>query len=138
MLAEAGVPVNVLVAPVIPGLTDHEIPAILEASAEAGARTAGMVLLRLPWAVKDLFSSWLGTHVPGKKDRVLDRLREMHGGKLYDARWGKRMRGEGVFSRQINDLFAICSRRAGLRAKRAELATHHFRRPSGSQLEFAL
>src|SRR5580658_6981217 len=81
MLAEAGVPVNVLVAPVIPGLTDHEIPAILGAAAEEGARTAGMVLLRLPWAVKDLFTSWLEAHVPGKKDRVLGRLRQMHGGK---------------------------------------------------------
>jgi DNA repair photolyase len=138
MLAEAGVPVNVLVAPVIPGLTDHELPAILGAAAEAGARTAGMVLLRLPWAVKDLFSLWLETHVPGKKERVLDRLRQMHGGKLYDAQWGKRMRGEGVFARQIEDLFAISSRRAGLRETRTELATRHFKRPSGSQLEFAL
>jgi DNA repair photolyase len=97
-----------------------------------------MVLLRLPWGVKDIFTSWLEAHVPGKKGRVLGRLRQMHGGKLYDARWGKRMRGEGVFSRQIEDLFAISSRRAGLRGTRAELATHHFRRPSGSQLELAL
>jgi DNA repair photolyase len=138
MLAEAGVPVNVLVAPVIPGLTDHEIPAILGAAAEAGARSAGMVLLRLPWAVKDLFSAWLDAHVPGKKEKVLERLKQMHGGKLYNPQWGTRMRGEGVYARQIEDLFAISSRRAGLRDVIPELSTRHVRRPPGSQLEFAL
>ncbi|MEO6568453.1 MAG: PA0069 family radical SAM protein, partial [Opitutaceae bacterium] len=83
-LTAAGIPVNVLVAPVIPGLNDHEIPAILDAVAEAGARTANYVLLRLPHAVKDVFTQWLEDHEPGKKGRVLDRLRALRGGKLYD------------------------------------------------------
>jgi len=138
VLAEAGVPVNVLVAPVIPGLTDHELPAILEAAAAAGARSAGMVLLRLPWAVKDVFSSWLDAHAPTKKERILGRLREMHGGKLYDSSWGARMRGEGVFAKQLQDLFAIAARRTGLGAERFRLSAAHFRRPAGAQLELGL
>jgi DNA repair photolyase len=137
MLADAGVPVNVLVAPVIPGLTDHEIPSILGAAAGAGARRASMVLLRLPWAVKDIFSSWLDLHAPGKKERVLDRLRSMHGGKLYDPDWGKRMKGEGIFARQISDLFAIAARRAGLNKAPLTLSAEHFRRPAGAQLKLA-
>jgi DNA repair photolyase len=137
MLSDAGIPVNVLVAPVIPGLTDHEMPSILEAVAEAGARRAGMVLLRLPWAVKDIFTSWLEAHVPGKKDRVLDRLRQMRGGKLYDAEWGRRMKGEGVLAKQISDLFVIAARRAGLNKSAIDLSTRHFRRPPGAQLELS-
>jgi DNA repair photolyase len=137
MLAGAGVPVNVLVAPVIPGLTDHEMPSILEAAAEAGATRASMTLLRLPWAVKEIFTSWLEAHVPGKKERVLDRVRQMRGGKLYEADWGKRMKGEGIFAKQISDLFAIAARRAGLNKSAIELSTRHFRRPAGAQLELA-
>jgi DNA repair photolyase len=137
MLADAGVPVNVLVAPVIPGLTDHELPSILEAAADAGARTASMVLLRLPWAVKDIFTSWLDAHEPGKKERVLGLLRQMRGGKLYDAQWGKRMKGEGVFAKQIGDLFAVASRRAGLAGSEFQLSARNFRRPPGAQLELS-
>lgn len=135
MLAAAGIPVNVMVAPVIPGLTDHELPSILDAAAGAGARTACMALLRLPWAVKDIFSAWLEAHVPRKKERVLDRLRKMHGGRLYDAEWGARMRGRGVLAAQIGDLFAIARRRAGLDGTAAHLSTEHFRRTGGAQLE---
>ena len=138
MLSDAGIPVNVLVAPVIPGLNDHEIPAILDASAKAGARSAAMVLLRLPWAVKDVFSAWLDAHVPGKKERVLSRLRGMRGGKLYNPEWGARMTGEGVFATQIQDLFRLSARRAGLDRGRAVLSTEHFRRPAGAQLELGL
>jgi DNA repair photolyase len=134
LLAEAGVPVNVLVAPIIPGLTDHEMPAILAAAAEAGAQRASKVILRLPYAVKDIFSAWLDTHVPGKKERVLSRVREMRGGKLNVSEWGKRMRGEGIFADQIHDLFAVAARRAGLNRVEWDLRTDHFRRPGG-QLE---
>jgi DNA repair photolyase len=137
MLADAGVPVTVLVAPVIPGLTDHEMPAILAAAAEAGARRAGKVILRLPWAVKDIFSAWLETHVPGKKDRVLARIRELRGGKLYVSEWGKRMRGEGIFAEQIHNLFTVAARRAGLNEEPITLSPEHFRRPGG-QLELRL
>jgi len=135
LLADAGVPVNVLVAPVIPGLTDHEIPAILDAAAAAGARRAGYVLLRLPYAVKDIFLQWLETELPSKKDRVLSRLRELRGGKLYDATFGQRMRGEGIFAEQIKQLFAVSARRAGLNRSEIKLSTAHFRRPGGTQLE---
>jgi DNA repair photolyase len=136
MLADAGIPVGVLIAPVIPGLTDHELPSIVEAAAQAGARSASMVLLRLPWAVKDIFSAWLDAHVPGKKDRVLSRLRDMRGGKLYRSEWGERMRGEWVFAKQMEDLFAISVRRAGLGSRPVTLSAEHFRRPPGPQLEF--
>jgi DNA repair photolyase len=138
LLAAAGVPVRVLVAPVIPGLTDHELPAILGAAAEAGARGAGYVLLRLPYAVKDVFLQWLETHEPGKRARVLSRLRDLRGGKLYDATFGTRMRGEGLFAEQIARLFAVAARRAGLDRDDTRLSVANFRRPGGQQLEFAV
>jgi DNA repair photolyase len=138
LLSGEGIPVSVLVAPVIPGLTDHELPSIIDAAAKAGARTAGMTLLRLPWAVKDVFSAWLDAHVPGKKDRILDRLRQMRGGKLYDSDWETRMRGEGIFAKQIGDLFAIAVRRAGLNGMANSLSVENFRRPGGAQLELGL
>jgi DNA repair photolyase len=135
MLADAGVPVGVMVAPVIPGLTDHELPAILAAAAEAGATRAGFVTLRLPHAVKDVFLQWLDDHEPGKKERVLSRLRELHGGKLYNATFGDRMRGQGIFAEQIRQMFEVASRRAGLQREHPALSTAHFRRPDGNQLE---
>lgn len=133
-LTEAGVPVSVFVAPVIPGLNDHEIPAILQAVAAAGAQRASYVMLRLPHAVKDVFLQWLDDHEPGKKARVLDRLRTLRGGQLYDSEWGKRMRGEGIFADQIRDLFNVSARRTGLDRDRIALSTEHFRRPDGRQL----
>jgi len=136
-LSAAGVPVGVLVAPVIPGLTDHEVPAILDAVAAAGAKRASYVLLRLPFAVKDIFTQWLDDHVPTKKARVLDRLREMRGGKLYDSGWGTRMRGQGVFAEQLDNLFAVAARRAGLSRDHPALSIAHFRRP-GEQLSLSL
>ena len=135
LLAAAGVPVNVLVAPVIPGLTDHELPAILAAAAEAGARRAGFVVLRLPYAVKDVFLQWLDDHEPGKKARVLSRIRDLRGGKLYDATFGDRMRGQGIFAEQIRQMFEVNARRAGLNREEFSLSTEHFRRPGGRQLE---
>ncbi len=134
-LATVGVPVNVLVAPIIPGLNDHEIPAVLAAAAAAGARYAGCELLRLPHAVKDVFLAWLDAHEPGKKERVLARLRAMRGGRLNDSQFGRRMRGEGIFADQIHDLFKTAARRAGLSLGEIELSTAHFRRPGGAQLE---
>jgi DNA repair photolyase len=126
-LSEAGVPVRVLVAPVIPGLTDHELPAILAAAAEAGATAAGYVPLRLPHGLKELFETWLGTHFPDRKEKVLNRVRDLRGGKLYDAAWGTRMRGEGAFAAQMAALFATGCRRAGL-AERVPLSAAAFRR----------
>jgi DNA repair photolyase len=135
MLVDAGVPVGVMVAPVIPGLTEHELPAILSAVAAAGATRALYAVLRLPYAVKDLFLQWLELHEPAKKDRVVARLRELRGGKLYDATFGTRMRGEGIFAEQIRLMFDVASRRAGLNRGELPLSTAHFRRPGGVQLE---
>jgi DNA repair photolyase len=124
-----------MIAPVIPGLTDHEIPAILAAAAEAGASHAGKILLRLPHSVKDIFLDWLDVHAPGKKARVIDRIREIRGGELNVADWGKRFRGEGIFAEQIHNLFHVSARRAGLDQPFPELSTAHFRRPGGTQLD---
>ncbi len=135
MLADAGVPVGVMVAPIIPGLTDHEMPAILDAVAAAGAKRANYVVLRLPYAVKDVFLAWLDAHAPSKKDRVVSRIRELRGGKLYDATFGARLRGEGIFAAQIKQLFDVSARRAGLNREDFHLSTAHFRRPGGEQME---
>jgi DNA repair photolyase len=132
-LAAAGVPVGVLVAPVIPGLTDHELPAILEAAAAAGARHAGYVLLRLPHGVANLFTQWLERHFPEKKERVLGRLRGLRGGRLNDARFGTRMRGQGPAAAMVRQLFALACRRAGIGGRGPELSTAAFRRPGGTQ-----
>lgn len=132
-LDRVGVPVGVLVAPVIPGLTDHEMPAILEAAAAAGARHAGYVLLRLPHGVADLFATWLGQHFPDKKDRVLGRVRSLRDGRLNDARFGSRMRGEGVLAEAIRNLFGLACRKAGLSRQGPPLSAAAFCRPGGTQ-----
>lgn len=133
-LTKAGIPVGVLVAPVIPGLTDHEIPAVLEAAAQAGATFAGFIVLRLPHAVAPMFEQWLTTHFPERKDKVLNRLRTMRDGKLYDSRFGTRMRGEGIFAEQIETLFDVARRKAGLTERGPELSTAAFRRATGQQM----
>ncbi len=134
-LAEAGIPVGVNVAPVIPGLTDHEMPGILEAAARAGATRAGWIMLRLPHGVKDLFEIWLEQHFPDRKDKVLNRLRELRGGRLYDSTFGDRMRGHGPFAKQVARMFEIGCRRHGLNREHRALSTAAFRRPSpGGQM----
>ena len=133
-LADAGVPVGVMVAPILPGLTDHEMPAILDAAASAGATRAGYVVLRLPYAVKDIFQQWLDDHVPTKKARILDRIRQLRGGQLNVSEWGARMKGEGIFADQIRELFQVSARRAGLNQERHVFSTANFRRPGGEQL----
>jgi DNA repair photolyase len=132
-LTAAGVPVGVLVAPVIPGLTEHEIPDIVRAAADAGATFGGYLVLRLPYAVKDIFRDWLATHEPGKSTRVLDRVRAIRGGELNVSEWGARMKGEGIHAEQIRALFAAAARRHGLDRERPVLNSSAFRRP-GEQL----
>lgn len=132
-LAKAGVPVGVMVAPVIPGLTDHEIPAILSAAAAAGATFAGFTPVRLPLAVAGLFEDWLSRHFPDRKEKVLNRIRSMRGGKLNEASFGRRMAGSGIFAEQMRDMFNLAARRAGLDGPGPELSTAAFRRP-GDQL----
>jgi len=135
-LAARGIPVGVNVAPVVPGLTDHEIPAILAAAAEAGARSAHFVPVRLPGAVAPLFESWLEEHFPDRKQKVLARIRDLRGGRLNDPRFGSRMRGEGIFAEQIAALFHTAAHRHGLDGGFPPLSTAAFRRPTlpGAQL----
>ncbi len=133
-LSQAGVPVGFLLAPMIPGLTDSEAPAIVQAAVRAGASFGGYVPLRLPHAVKSLFESWLEQHYPERKDKVLNRIRAIRGGKLNDPNFNSRMRGEGVFAEQMAELFRLACKKAGIHERRPNLTTEHFRRPSGSQL----
>ena len=127
-LTAVGIPVGVMVAPVVPGLTDHEMPAILKAARDAGAQWAGFVVLRLPWAVAPLFEKWLEENFPDRKDKVLNRVRDLRGGKLYDAQWGIRGRGEGIFAEQIEALFDVACRKLGLNEKDYDLSIDRFRR----------
>lgn len=134
-LADAGIPVGVSVAPIIPGLNDHEIPALLEAAAAHGATSASGTILRLPHAVKDLFAGWLDRFEPGRKALILGRVAELRGGRLNDSRFGSRMTGSGPLAEQIHRLFEVAKRRAGLDRPRTTLSTAAFRRVTPGQLE---
>jgi DNA repair photolyase len=127
MLASAGIPVGVIVAPIIPSLNDREIPAILKSARLAGASSAGYTLLRLPYGVKAIFAEWLRLHHPEKLDRVLDAVRDTRGGKLYESDFGSRMRGQGHQAEQIGQLFKVFRERLGFQ-KMAPLRTDRFRR----------
>lgn len=133
-LSASGIPVIVMVAPVIPGLTDHEIPDIIKSAAGAGAVGAGYIMLRLPYGVSDIFTLWLERHFPDKRDKVLNRIRSVRGGKLNSAEFHDRMRGQGVYAEQIKNLFQVSCRQAGIDGNKVELSTEHFRRPGGDQL----
>src|SRR5216110_1471045 len=116
-LRSVGIPTGVMVAPVIPGLTDHEIPKILEACAKAGAQFAGYTIVRLPWAVAPLFEHWLEEHFPDRKEKVLGRIRHLRGNdRLNNSQWHTRMTGQGIFAEQIASLFEVGCRRAGKNA----------------------
>jgi DNA repair photolyase len=128
-LSAAGVPVGVMVAPVIPGLNDAEIPAILEAAASAGAGTASYVLLRLPLTVEPVFLEWLGRVQPSKRARIESLLRQMRGGKLNASGFGSRMVGSGETAAQIKQLFRVFARKHGLDGSLPAFDTTHFRRP---------
>jgi len=128
-LAESGVPVGVMVAPVIPGLTESEVPSILEAAAGAGAQFANYVLLRLPHGVKDVFSQWVHERFPDRAGRILSRIRSTRKGRLYDSAYGVRGRGEGPLAEQIRSLFTVSARRHGLDLSAPELSTSSFCRP---------
>jgi DNA repair photolyase len=135
VLSQAGVPVHVNVAPVIPGLNDKEIPAILEAAKEAGAGSAWMGFVRLPHGVKELFDDWLARHRPGERTKVLERIRGLRGGRLNDARWHTRFTGEGAYAEQVQRLFDVHCRRLGLDGDDDDegLSTAHFRVPPGPE-----
>jgi DNA repair photolyase len=127
-LRATGIPVGVMVAPIIPGLTDHEVPKILEACAGAGAQFAGYTIVRLPWAVAPLFEHWLDEHFPDRKEKVLGRIRHLRGNdRLNNSQWHTRMTGEGVFAEQIASLFEVGCRRVAI-GPRPKLSTAAFRR----------
>jgi DNA repair photolyase len=134
-LAEARVPVGYLQAPMIPALTDVEAPAIAAAAAAAGATFCGYVALRLPYAVKTLFEQWLEQHYPEKKNKVLNRLREIRDGKLNDPNFTTRMRGSGIFAEQMADLFQLAQKKSGIDKRWPKLTTEYFRRPATDQLD---
>ncbi len=132
-LSEAGIPVSVLVAPLIPVLTDHELETILAAVHAAGARQAGYVLLRLPLEIKDMFADWLEQHFPDKAQHILNRIYDARGGKAYDARFGERMRGTGVFAELLAKRFRLACKRLDFPGMR-DLDSSQFRPPSGPQM----
>ncbi|HCW75853.1 MAG TPA: radical SAM protein [Candidatus Marinimicrobia bacterium] len=132
-LSDAGIPVGVLVSPIIPGLTDHEIPAILDAVKDAGADFAEYTMLRLPHGVADIFSDWLELHFPERKEKILNRVRDIRQGALNDTKFRRRMQGQGIFAEQIQSLFRISCDRLGLPRKAPNLSITSFRR-SGEQL----
>lgn len=135
-LADQGIPVTVLAAPMIPFINDQELEPILEASWEAGARQAAYVLLRLPHEIKELFVDWLQAHYPDRKERVLNTIRVSRGGKLYQAEFGARMRGEGVFADLLSKRFEVAARRLGFSERdNKALNTQLFRAPNPSGQE---
>jgi DNA repair photolyase len=136
-LAGAGCPVTVMFAQVIPGLNDHELEAVLERAAEAGARSAGYVVLRLPLEIKDLFREWLEAARPDRASRVMSLVRQMRHGRDYDLRWGERMKGDGPIAELIAARFAAASRRNGLDKPIPPLDLTQFRVPqkAGDQLD---
>ncbi len=136
-LVDAGVPTSVMVAPVIPGLTDMEMERILERAASVGIKNAGYVLLRLPLEIGDLFTEWLQANCPDRAKRVLSLMRSTRGGKLYDAKWGERMVGDGPYAWMIGRRFEMAAERLGMNESSVELRTDLFTPPSrpGQQLK---
>ena len=134
-LAEAGIPVGVNVAPIIPGLTDEEIPEILKAAAEHGAQSAGFTVVRFPGAVEQLFRAWLKRTFPDRADKVLNRIRALHGGRLVENRFHKRMQAEGEWGDVLRQVFRAARGRYGLNQQRPPISTEHFRRLSGGQMD---
>jgi len=138
-LHAAGVPVGTLIAPVIPGLTDHELERLLEAAAEAGARCAGYVVLRLPHELKDIFRDWLAEHYPERARHVMSRVHSIRGGRDNDAQFGSRMRGTGVDAELLRQRFDVALRRLGLERRMGfELDSSRFARPAGRGPQLAL
>lgn len=130
-LSDAGIPVSVMVAPVIPALNDQEVERILESAYTAGAREAGYIILRLPLEVAPVFKDWLLRHYPDRYRHVMALIRSMRGGKDYDAEWGKRMKGAGPYAWQIGRRFEIAAKRLGLNAEKRRLRTDLFKAPRG-------
>jgi DNA repair photolyase len=132
-LSENSIPTMVLIAPVIPGLTDHEIPNIIQRAVDAGAKQAGYIMLRLPYGVKELFQTWLERHYPNKKNKVLNRILSIRGGKLNSNEFYDRMKGDGIFAEQVPKIFELACRKAGIEGNKFKLSKENFRRPGTSE-----
>jgi len=128
-LSDAGVPAGVLASPMIPSLNDHELESILAAAAKAGARYAGYILVRLPHEVKEIFAGWLRAHEPGRAEKILSLIRQTHGGRLYDPKFGERMRGHGPYADMLRRRFEVARRRHGFHQERFALDASRFRVP---------
>jgi DNA repair photolyase len=137
-LNQAGVPTTVMVAPIIPALTDSEIERILDAAQAAGVKEAGYVLLRLPLEVRDLFREWLTANYPDRANHVFKLIRDMRGGKDYDSEWGKRMKGTGPYAWMIGRRFEIACEKLGLNTNKLRLSTEHFRAPKADAAQLSL
>ena len=136
-LTEAGIPVRAMTSPIVPGLTDHELETLLAAAKDAGADAASWIMLRLPREVSALWQEWLAENAPGRAGRIMARLREMHGGKDYDPRWGHRMRGQGHYATMIAQRFRAAARRLGMDRPVSPLRCDLFR-PPGSNGQLSL
>ena len=136
-LASAGIPVRVMTAPILPGLNDREVPALLKAAADAGARGAGYVMLRLPYQIKDLFLDWLKREFPQRAAHVESLVRQMHSGELYSSAWFSRQRGSGPFAQQVGQTFKVFAKRYKLDGDFPKLNTSAFRKdvPEGGQMQ---
>jgi len=137
-LAQAGVPCGVLASPMIPGLNDHELERILAAGSEGGAKIAGMILIRLPHEVKEVFASWLQAHEPSRAGKILSLIQQARGGKLYDARFGTRMTGQGPYASMLRRRFEVSCARLGLNRERPVLDTSRFTRPAQIETQRSL
>jgi DNA repair photolyase len=137
-LSEAGIPTAVMVAPIVPAINDAEIERILDAAKAAGVEGAGYVMLRMPYEIKDLFREWLREHFPNKEKHVISLVRSLHGGKDYDAEWGKRQTGDGPYAWSIGRRFELACERLHLNEKRTRLTIAHFKRPSIQRAQLEL
>jgi len=137
-LSAAGIPTAVMVAPIIPAINDTEIERVLDAAAAAGAESAGYVMLRMPFEIKDLFREWLREHFPSKEKHVISLVRDLHGGKDYDSTWGKRQTGAGPYAWSIGRRFELACERLGLNKKRSKLTTAHFHPPAANRRQLDL
>lgn len=135
ILATHGIPVGVNAAPIIPGLNDEEMPTILKEAAARGAKCAGYVMLRLPGAVEQLFLDWLQRELPDRASKIINRIKDVRGGKLSDSRWSIRMRGEGEIAKAIKQLFKLNCQKYGLNKEEFEFSVEHFRHEPEGQLE---
>ena len=137
-LSAAGIPVRIMASPMIPALTDPELEAILTAGRDAGARTASWIMLRLPREVSPLVQEWLAMHYPDRAERIMSRLREMHGGKEYDATWHRRMRGEGPYAEIIAQRFEVAVKRLGLSKRGQKMRCDLFVSPRTESAQMSL